>query len=263
VANDLIGRKPQRFVAWLFDLLGADPQLDELGDWFPGTAIVARSWLALGGQLSPRIWDAEDVSAVDAPDMSATTSQEGVSLAPTSGERHHGDCEAWPTLKRETPPRRGKTAGPERDLDAHPDYAARPGTSTPPTPSAPTAACSTARTTIGGPAGSSPGTPPGTPDGMPRGTSFPPGIDPCRPLGSLSLCEPGGKRLDRNRGIRRPSRVAGLEGRPYSPADRADELPPRVVGPRCMRGGALGCLAPATCAAPNVLVEWLLVHCLG
>ena len=70
--GDLIGRKPQRFVAWLLDLLGADPALDELGDWFPGSGIVGRSWLALGGQLSPRTWTARRSEATRPPATTIT-----------------------------------------------------------------------------------------------------------------------------------------------------------------------------------------------
>lgn len=41
--SDLMGRKPLKFVAWLFDLLGAQPQ-DSLDDLFPGSGVVGRCW---------------------------------------------------------------------------------------------------------------------------------------------------------------------------------------------------------------------------
>jgi hypothetical protein len=41
--SDLIGRKPLRFVFWVFDLLGASPG-DELDDLFPGSGVVSRCW---------------------------------------------------------------------------------------------------------------------------------------------------------------------------------------------------------------------------
>jgi hypothetical protein len=47
----LPGRKPIAFVAWLFKCLGARPG-DELGDLFPGTGIVGRAWLELGGRVA-------------------------------------------------------------------------------------------------------------------------------------------------------------------------------------------------------------------
>lgn len=51
----LTGRKPLKFIAWLFDVLGM--QLgDELDDLFPGTGIVARSWAELSRVL-PRQGD--------------------------------------------------------------------------------------------------------------------------------------------------------------------------------------------------------------
>lgn len=48
----LPGRKPLAFCAWLFQALGARAG-DELADLFPGTGIVGRAWLELGGLLSP------------------------------------------------------------------------------------------------------------------------------------------------------------------------------------------------------------------
>jgi hypothetical protein len=41
--GDLPGRKPLRFVLWLFELLGAAPN-DSLDDRYPGTGIVGRCW---------------------------------------------------------------------------------------------------------------------------------------------------------------------------------------------------------------------------
>ncbi len=42
--GSLIGRKPVAFVHWLFELLGAVPELDALDDLYPGTGIVGRCW---------------------------------------------------------------------------------------------------------------------------------------------------------------------------------------------------------------------------
>jgi hypothetical protein len=41
--GDLIGRKPEAFCCWLFDLLGMVPG-DQFDDLFPGTGIVGRAW---------------------------------------------------------------------------------------------------------------------------------------------------------------------------------------------------------------------------
>ena len=41
--SDLIGRKPLRFVFWVFELLGASPG-DDLDDLFPGSGVVGRCW---------------------------------------------------------------------------------------------------------------------------------------------------------------------------------------------------------------------------
>lgn len=41
--SDLIGRKPLKFISWLFQLLGALP-VDSLDDKFPGSGIVGRCW---------------------------------------------------------------------------------------------------------------------------------------------------------------------------------------------------------------------------
>lgn len=41
--SDLIGRKPIAFCAWLFALLGAEPQ-DSFADLFPGSGMVGRCW---------------------------------------------------------------------------------------------------------------------------------------------------------------------------------------------------------------------------
>lgn len=50
--GDLIGRKPIAFCAWLFDLLGMVPG-DTIDDLFPGTGIVARSWMELSSRSPP------------------------------------------------------------------------------------------------------------------------------------------------------------------------------------------------------------------
>lgn len=42
--SDLIGRKPIRFCAWLFEALGAAPG-DTLDDLFPGSGMVGAAWL--------------------------------------------------------------------------------------------------------------------------------------------------------------------------------------------------------------------------
>lgn len=44
----LIGRKPVKFVLWMFACLGADAHTDTLDDLFPGTGIVGRCWRLLG-----------------------------------------------------------------------------------------------------------------------------------------------------------------------------------------------------------------------
>lgn len=45
--QDLVGRKPITFCAWLFDLLGMVPG-DALEDMFPGTGVVGDAWRELG-----------------------------------------------------------------------------------------------------------------------------------------------------------------------------------------------------------------------
>lgn len=50
----LMGRKPIAFCAWLFDLLGMVAG-DELLDLFPGSGVVARSWLELSATPRPRL----------------------------------------------------------------------------------------------------------------------------------------------------------------------------------------------------------------
>jgi hypothetical protein len=44
--SDLIGRKPQAFCAFLFDVLGMLPG-DDFEDLFPGSGIVTRAWREL------------------------------------------------------------------------------------------------------------------------------------------------------------------------------------------------------------------------
>lgn len=46
----LTGRKPLKFIAWLFDVLGMQLD-DDLDDLYPGTGIVARSWAELSRVL--------------------------------------------------------------------------------------------------------------------------------------------------------------------------------------------------------------------
>lgn len=45
--EDLMGRKPPIWCAWLFDVLGASPAVDTLDDIFPGTGVVTRVWRQL------------------------------------------------------------------------------------------------------------------------------------------------------------------------------------------------------------------------
>lgn len=46
--GDLVGRKPLKFCAWLFDAMGMNPG-DELDDLFPGTGVVTRAWRQASG----------------------------------------------------------------------------------------------------------------------------------------------------------------------------------------------------------------------
>lgn len=48
----LVGRKPIRFCAWMFSLLGAAPA-DTFDDLFPGTGIVGRAWGEFCRSASP------------------------------------------------------------------------------------------------------------------------------------------------------------------------------------------------------------------
>lgn len=41
--SDLLGRKPEAFCTWMFELLGMQPG-DQLDDLFPGSGIVGRAW---------------------------------------------------------------------------------------------------------------------------------------------------------------------------------------------------------------------------
>jgi hypothetical protein len=65
--GELPGRKPIAFCAWLFEAMGARPG-DELADLFPGTGIVGRAFIELGGKLSPL--QAGDASLTPASDVS-------------------------------------------------------------------------------------------------------------------------------------------------------------------------------------------------
>jgi hypothetical protein len=49
--GDLPGRKPIAFCAWLFQLLGMQPD-DTLDDLFPGTGVVSRAWASLSRRPS-------------------------------------------------------------------------------------------------------------------------------------------------------------------------------------------------------------------
>lgn len=44
--SDLIGRKPEAFAVWLFELLGLLPG-DRFDDLFPGSGIIGRAWAAI------------------------------------------------------------------------------------------------------------------------------------------------------------------------------------------------------------------------
>jgi hypothetical protein len=76
----LIGRKPQKFIVWMFDALGLLPG-DTLDDMFPGTGIVGRAWAFLSrpseAKDAPRaaradvsVEASEDTSAPGVADMS-------------------------------------------------------------------------------------------------------------------------------------------------------------------------------------------------
>jgi hypothetical protein len=58
----LVGRKPIRFCAWLFDALGMSPG-DDLDDIFPGTGGVLRAWLHLSSRSSATPRGLGDTSA--------------------------------------------------------------------------------------------------------------------------------------------------------------------------------------------------------
>ena len=44
--SDLIGRKPEAFAVWLFELLGLQPG-DTFHDLFPGSGLIGRAWAEL------------------------------------------------------------------------------------------------------------------------------------------------------------------------------------------------------------------------
>lgn len=46
--GSLVGRKPLKFCAWLFDAMGMRP-CDALDDLFPGSGVVSRTWAAIAG----------------------------------------------------------------------------------------------------------------------------------------------------------------------------------------------------------------------
>lgn len=48
----LVGAKPARVCHWLFEVMGADPEEDELDDLFPGTGAVTRAWESWKAQPS-------------------------------------------------------------------------------------------------------------------------------------------------------------------------------------------------------------------
>ena len=87
--DDLIGRKPQAFCAWLFGAMGALPG-DDLADLYPGTGMVMRAWRAFsdvspgsGGDASPDV--AGDGSPVDQGDASLAAGDDVSSSS--SGDR--------------------------------------------------------------------------------------------------------------------------------------------------------------------------------
>lgn len=49
--SDLLGRKPRRFVLWLFELLGMAP-CDAFVDLYPGSEVVTRAWGAASREYS-------------------------------------------------------------------------------------------------------------------------------------------------------------------------------------------------------------------
>ena len=73
----LPGRKPVKFCAWLFALLGMQPG-DELVDLFPGSGIVGAAW----AELSARALD--DVAP--APNDVAEDLRDGIGVAPRGND---------------------------------------------------------------------------------------------------------------------------------------------------------------------------------
>jgi hypothetical protein len=64
--SDLIGRKPLKFIHWMFELLGAKPG-DSFEDLFPGSGVVGHAWKEFA-----RAADDTSLSVVPAPgDMSS------------------------------------------------------------------------------------------------------------------------------------------------------------------------------------------------
>lgn len=55
--GSLVGRKPLKFCAWLFDAMGMLPG-DELTDLFPGTGVVSRAWSEISSRRVPATTDA-------------------------------------------------------------------------------------------------------------------------------------------------------------------------------------------------------------
>jgi hypothetical protein len=79
--GELPGRKPVAFCAWLFMAMGARPG-DELADLFPGTGIVGRAWVELGGRLVPSPAAASDTSPGPGRQPSPAAARDSLGSAP-------------------------------------------------------------------------------------------------------------------------------------------------------------------------------------
>lgn len=69
----LPGRKPVKFCAWLFALLGMQPG-DELADLFPGSGIVGAAWAELGRRSAPAHDDVAASTSDAVAELPAATS---------------------------------------------------------------------------------------------------------------------------------------------------------------------------------------------
>jgi len=73
--SNLIGRKPLKYIAWLFQLLGATPA-DSLDDRFPGSNVVGRCWSEFR-RSAPSLTPRGDASLVPAVPAVATERRAG------------------------------------------------------------------------------------------------------------------------------------------------------------------------------------------